>query len=103
MAWVWGVVGWVNSILLILFLGIELFALVNCLFQRAEAFPIVGRIPKGGWIAILVLSVMVTLLAKLTSNNIGILAFIAITGALFYLLDVRRGLRDAVEGGPGSW
>jgi Protein of unknown function (DUF2516) len=103
MVWVWDVVRWVQDVLLIICLGIELFALVNCLFQRAEAFPVVGRIPKGGWIAILVLSVMVTLLANLTGGGIGILAFIAITAALFYLLDVRRGLRDAVEGGPGSW
>ena len=103
MPWVYDVIYWINSILLVVCLGVELFALVNCVFQRAEAFPVVGRIPKGGWIAILVLCTMVTLLAKLTSNQIGILAFAAITGALFYLLDVRRGLRDAVEGGPGAW
>lgn len=102
MVWVYDVQRWINDVLLIGCLGVELFALVNCLFQRSEAFPVVGRIPKGGWIAILVLCVMVTLLAKLTSGQIGVLAFIAITGALFYLLDVRRGLRDAVEG-PGSW
>jgi len=103
MYWVYTVVFWINSILLVVCLGVELFALVNCMFQRAEAFPLVGRIPKGGWIAILVLCVMVTLLAKLTGNGIGILAFAAITGALFYLLDVRRGLKDAVDGGPGAW
>jgi len=103
MVWVWDVQRWVNDILLIGCLAIELFALANCAFQRADAFPLVGRVPKGGWIAILALSVMVTLLAELTGSGVGILAFLAITGAAFYLLDVRRGLRDAVEGGPGAW
>src|SRR5690349_17861358 len=41
---------------------IELFAFVNCLTQRADAFQVVGRIPKGGWLAMTGAALLVTLL-----------------------------------------
>lgn len=97
--WVYLVVLWINRLMLVVCLAVELFALVNCLSQRAEAFPIVGRVPKLGWIALLMLSLVLTLLV----GPVSLLGYIAVTVALFYVLDVRRGLKDAVEGGPGSW
>src|SRR5262249_29242506 len=96
--WAYDVYAWINRILLFVCLGIELFALVNCALQRADAFPLVGRIPKIGWILILLLCVVLTGLLGVVS----FIGYIAIIAALYYLLDVRRGLKDAVEG-PGSW
>ncbi len=96
--WVYHFTSWISLALLVVCLGVELFALVSCAMQRADVFPLVGRIPKGGWIVILLLSGVVTFFLGVIS----FIGLIAVTASLFYLLDVRRGLRDAVEG-PGSW
>src|SRR3954469_15950265 len=98
--------GWVTSVLtyviLIAFLVIEIIAFVNCLTQRADAFPVVGSLTKPAWLAILGAAVLVTLLCGLPSNGISFLGFIAITAAAIYMLDVRPALRDAADG-TGSW
>jgi hypothetical protein len=89
---------WVERILLLIVLVIEIVAFVNCLMQRAEAFPVVGSIPKGGWLALTGGAVVFTALLGVVS----IFGMIAIAAALVYLLDVRPALRDAVDG-HGSW
>jgi hypothetical protein len=89
----------VTFVLTVVCLIVELFAFVNCLTQRADAFPIVGRIPKGGWLAMTGGALLVTLLFGSVRSFLGL---IAITVAAIYLLDLRPALRDAVNG-PGSW
>ena len=88
----------VQLILLIVAVVVEASAFINCLTQRAEAFPVVGSIPKGGWLALTFGSLAFTLLLGLVS----IFGMVAIAAALVYLLDVRPALRDAVDG-HGSW
>jgi len=77
---------------------VEFVAFVNCMLQRAEAFPVVGSIPKGGWLALTGGAFVFTLLIGLFS----IIGMIAVAAALIYLLDTRPALRDAVDG-HGSW
>jgi hypothetical protein len=90
----------VTYLLDVVCLIIELFAFVNCLTQRADAFQVVGRIPKGGWIAMTLGAVLVTLLfGSIQGSFIGLLAVVV---AAVYLLDVRPALRDATDG-RGSW
>ncbi len=96
--WVDDVQYWIKLVLLIVCLGIELFAVVNCAVQRSDAFGVVGPIPKAGWLVILILALVFTYFVGLYN----LFGMVGVTAALFYLLDVRRGLRDAVEG-PGSW
>ncbi len=91
-------VTWINRALMVVALAVELFAFINCLTQRADAFPVVGAIPKGGWLAINGAAIVFTLLLTVVS----IFGMIAITASAIYLLDVRPALRDALEG-PGSW
>ena len=78
---------------------VEVVALVNCLSQRADAFPVVGSLSKNQWSAILLASVIATILCTFTFQ---LLAFIAITAAAVYMLDVRPALRDATNG-SGNW
>src|SRR3982074_1439454 len=92
----------VTLVILIVFLVIELVAFVNCLTQRADAFPVVGSLSKNAWVAILGGSVLLTLLCTFTSPGISIFAFAAITATAIYMLDVRPALRDATSG-SGSW
>src|SRR2546423_630801 len=46
------IIGWVIRALTVVVLVVEIVAFVNCLVQRAEAFSVVGSIPKGGWLAL---------------------------------------------------
>jgi hypothetical protein len=78
---------------------VEVVALVHCLSQRADAFPVVGSLSKNQWSAILLASVIATILCTFTFQ---LLAFIAITAAAVYMLDVRPALRDATNG-SGNW
>lgn len=78
---------------------VEIWALVSCLTQKAEAFGVVGRIPKGGWVAMLFAAALVSLLFGTLRSLLGLIAVVV---ALVYLLDLRPALRDAVDG-HGPW
>src|SRR5690606_1787971 len=88
-------------VVLIVMLAIEVAAFINCLTQRADAFPVVGSLSKVAWLAILGGSVLVTLVC-FRFFLFSIFAFAAVTAALLYLLDVRPALRDAANG-SGNW
>ncbi|GII21367.1 DUF2516 family protein [Planosporangium mesophilum] len=92
------IISWINLLLLIFALVIEVWAFGHCLLQRPDAFAAIGTLPKGAWLAMLGGSVLVTLLSGATF----VLGLIAITIAAVYLLDVRPALRDAIDG-RGSW
>ena len=92
----------VTLAILAVFLVIEVIAFVNCLTQRADAFPVVGSLSKNAWAAILAGSVLLTLLCSFSPGRISIFAFAAITATAIYMLDVRPALRDATNG-SGSW
>jgi len=94
----------VNLVLLIAFVIIEVVAFVNCLTQRADAFPVVGSLSKPAWLAILGGSILLTLICRSTGggNVLSIFGLAAITAAAIYMLDVRPALRDATDG-TGSW
>jgi hypothetical protein len=79
---------------------IEALAFVHCLVQRSEAFPAIGTMSKGVWLALIGGSLLLTLIAA--GGRLGLLGMIAITISAIYLLDVRPALRDAVDG-HGSW
>ncbi|HEX6872324.1 MAG TPA: DUF2516 family protein [Micromonosporaceae bacterium] len=96
------VTNFVTLALLVIFAIIEIVAFVNCLTQRADAFPVVGSLSKNVWLAILGGSVLVTLVCGLPYANFSIFAFAAITATAIYMLDVRPALRDATNG-SGSW
>ena len=89
----------VDLLLFFVALVVEGVAFVHCLTQRAEAFPAIGTLPKGAWLGIIGVALLLT---ALSLTAISIFALIGITAAGIYLLDVRVGLRDATEG-QGPW
>lgn len=93
------VVSVLNLIILVLALVLQGVALVHCITQRGDAFSAIGTLPKGAWIAILAVCLVLTLLG---SRVISIFSLIGIAAALIYLLDVRVGLRDMTDG-KGFW
>ncbi|OLE26219.1 MAG: hypothetical protein AUG44_13695 [Actinobacteria bacterium 13_1_20CM_3_71_11] len=101
---VWQILSWVNFILFLAILVVEIVAFVNCLTQRAEAFPVVGSISKAGWLGITGAAAFFTLIlgSAFIYGPYAIFGMIAVAATLVYLLDVRPALRDAVDG-HGSW
>lgn len=89
----------IDLALLIFALVIEGVAFVHCLTQRSDAFPAIGTLPKGAWLAILGICMLLTLLGV---GVLSIFGLIGIAAALIYLLDVRIGLRDLTDG-KGFW
>ncbi|SBT52103.1 DUF2516 family protein [Micromonospora narathiwatensis] len=92
----------IELILLVFALVIEGVALVHAITQRSDAFAAIGTLPKGGWIAILALCLILTLPAFGFGGVLSIFGLIGIAAALIYLLDVRVGLRD-LQDGRGFW
>jgi uncharacterized protein DUF2516 len=93
----------VQSFLLLLLgvaaLGVEIFALVDALRQRTDAFPAAGKLTKPIWTGILIVAVIIGIIMVFGPLNIfGLIAFVA---AGVYLADVRPAVRQ-ISGGGGS-
>jgi hypothetical protein len=95
------VVSAIQLVLTIFALIVEGIAFVHCLTQRSDAFPAIGTLPKGAWLAILGVCLLLTL-TGIGGGVIGIFGLIGIAAGLIYLLDVRAGLRDLTDG-KGFW
>src|SRR4051812_2200074 len=94
------VLRYINLVVLILSLIVQGFALVHCLTQRGDGFVAIGTLPKGAWVAILAVCIVLTILV---SGPVGIFGLIGVAAAAIYLLDVRPGLRDLSDGKGTSW
>ena len=81
---------------------VTLWAFVHCLLQRSDGFPAIGTLPKGGWLALIGISLALSVLLFPGFGLINIFGMIAIAAACVYLLDIRPALRDAT-GGRGQW
>ncbi|GAA1804722.1 DUF2516 family protein [Planosporangium flavigriseum] len=92
------VIRWVDLLLVIFALLIEVVAFGHCLLQRPDAFSAINTLPKGAWLALIGGSALLTVIG----SGFLMLALIAITIAAVYLLDVRPALRDVIDG-RGSW
>ena len=88
--------------ILIVLIVIEVVALINCFTQRADACPVVGPLSKNACVAILLGSLLATVLCWIGRTGLSIFAFAAITAAAIYMLDVRPALRDVTDG-SGNW
>ena len=95
------VVDAIQLVLTIFALILEGIAFVHCLTQRSDAFPAIGTLPKGAWLAILGVCLLLTLTA-VGGGVLGIFGLIGIAAGLIYMLDVRAGLRDLTDG-KGFW
>lgn len=91
-------VGYINLFVTVVSMVVQAVAFIHCVTQRGDAFQALGTLPKGAWLAIIAVCMVLTLLLGST----GIFGLIGIAAALIYLLDVRPGLRDLSDG-KGFW
>ena len=90
--------GYIVLALSIAALGIEVYALVDCLRRRPDAFTAAGKRSKGFWSAVTGVAVLLGVVAL---GGLGLLAIVGIVAAGVYLADVKPAL-DQVMGRGGS-
>lgn len=96
-----GAQGLVLLVLGLIALGLQAFALVDAVRQRADAFTAAGKLTKKLWLGILAVSTalgFVLVLSPLSIFNV-----LAVVAAGVYLADVRPALRRVTGGGPGPY
>ena len=92
--------------LIVLILGVaafitEVFAFVDALRHRADAYAAAGKLTKQLWLLILGVAMLIGFVVFL--NPLGFIGIIAFVAAAVYLADVRPALRSASgRGGSGS-
>lgn len=80
---------------------LSLASLLHCALQRSDAFPALGSLTKGAWLAILAGCMLLTLLTfggSSTDGSLGLFGLIGLIASLVYLLDVRPGLNEQKSG-----
>jgi len=91
--------GWVVLVLSVIALGIEVWALVDCLRRRGDAFVAAGKRTKNFWLLVTGLAVV---LGFVNLGGFGsLLGIVAVIAAGVYLADVKPAL-DQVQGRGGS-
>ena len=80
-------------------LGVEVWALVDCLRRRPDAFVAAGKRTKQFWMLVTGLAVLLGFVAL---GGIGFLAIIAIVAAGVYLADVKPALDQVMGRGSGG-
>jgi len=91
---------WIVVGLSVVALGVEVYAFVDCLRRRPDAFPAAGKRTKAFWLLLTGVSVLIGVLAL--SAVPGLLAIVAIVAAGVYLADVKPALDQVMGRGSGS-
>ena len=87
--------GWIVFALSVVALGVEVYAFVDCVRRRPDAFPAAGKRTKSFW---LIVTVIAMLLGIVSLGGLpGLLAIVAVIAAGVYLADVKPAL-DQVMG-----
>ena len=89
---------YIDVLVVIASMVVQAVAFIHCVTQRGDGFQAIGTLPKGAWLAILAVCMVLTLLLGAT----GIFGLVGVAAALIYLLDVRPGLKDLSDG-KGFW
>lgn len=96
---------WINRLLLILMLVLQVWALIDCATRNPQAFPAVNKLTKPVWLAITLgsfaISALIMSLFQFLTPFYNPIILIACIAALVYLADVRPAVRE-VSGGSGQ-
>ncbi|HWC22229.1 MAG TPA: DUF2516 family protein [Flexivirga sp.] len=98
----------VALVLGVVLFAMQVFALVDCIRQRSDAFTAAGKLSKPAWLAITAVATMIGFLVIL--SPISIFEIAAVVAAGVYLADVRPALQQVTgrarrnNSGPyGRW
>ena len=76
-------------------MGVKLWAFVDALTRRSEAFVATGKLTKPAWLLILGLTVATSLLWR---SPLGLFSIIGTVAAFVYILDVKPALAAVTRG-----
>ncbi|WP_109686673.1 DUF2516 family protein [Branchiibius hedensis] len=98
--------GYVALILGVALLALQVFAFVEALRYRTDAYPAAGKLTKIAWSAITGVAVLIGLLSL--NSPLNIFELLATAAAIVFLVDVRPALRqvlgkDNAKGGRGPY
>ncbi|MDI1460091.1 DUF2516 family protein [Catellatospora sp. KI3] len=88
----------IDKVLVLVVAALLLWAFVDCAMRRADAFVAVGTLQKTVWLLIVGVAALIMVFKFLRSWDFDFLAWLSSFVAAFYLLEVRRGLREAADG-----
>lgn len=80
---------------------VQIWALVDCISRKPDAFVAAGKMTKQRWLIILIVAVAIGFIS-FTGNALGFLNLIAFVAAAVYLVDVRPALQRVSGGGGRS-
>lgn len=89
---------WIVLALSVAALAVEVYALVDCVRRRPDAFTAAGKRTKNFWMLVTGVAVLLGIVAL---GGLGLLAIVGIVAAGVYLADVKPAL-DQVMGRGGS-
>lgn len=95
-----GIEYWAALLIGLAAVGVDVWALVDSLTRRSDAFPAVNRLTKVIWVVILAVASLVAA-AVLTVGSL-FLSLIALAAGMLYLLDTRPRIKEITGGGAGG-
>ena len=91
--------GWIVLALSVVALGVEVYAFIDCVRRRPDAFPAAGKRTKSFW---LIVTVIAMLLGIVSLGGLpGLLGIVAVIAAGVYLADVKPALDQVMGRGGG--
>jgi Protein of unknown function (DUF2516) len=91
--------GWIVLALSVVALGVEVYAFIDCVRRRPDAFPAAGKRTKSFW---LIVTVIAMLLGIVSLGGLpGLLAIVAVIASGVYLADVKPALDQVMGRGGG--
>lgn len=94
--------GWIVTAITAVLLIVEVWALVNALRFRPDAYTAAGKRTKGFWILLTLVGVLLGVLSFL-GNGIGLLALVGVVMAGVFLADVLPALRTVMGNAQGPY
>lgn len=98
MSYLGTVQGYIILVLSLAALGVEVYAVVDCLRRRPDAFTAAGKRTKSFWMLVTGVALLLGIVAV---GGLGILGIVAIIAAGVYLADVKPALDQVMGRGGG--
>jgi hypothetical protein len=83
-------------------LALEVYALLDAVRQRADAFQAAGKLTKPLWVTFLAVAAAIGFVTVFNPLAYSIFTIVGVVAAGVYLADVRPALRSVSGGGGGS-
>ncbi|MBR7741911.1 DUF2516 family protein [Phycicoccus sp. BSK3Z-2] len=93
---------WVTVVLSVAAFAVELYALVDCVRRRPDAFTAAGKRTKNFWLLVTGVAAVFGFVVLGSPNSLGIIGIIAVIAAGVYLADVKPALDQVMGRGGGS-